>query len=490
MIADILSLNVEDNVLRLVVARRGRVRQWASASLEPGVVRDGVVQDPQLFCHHLEALTDSLRVTEALRSRRLRLSVPGRNVLLRRFEFVQPPSTSLREAVAGACDEVLPVPQNHLHLDWRVMRRQSKRTVEIYCAGTYRNALDPNLRALKELRVVPATVEPKAFALARAVGTPTALVLDIEPSGLELVVVKDGLPDLIRTTGTRSGEMTDEQVSEAALAEVERVAAFYSSSQVAEALAPSTPFYLTGSGASSPGLRQRIEDSLPYPLCPLPPLLRSSAHFPVAEYAVNVGLSLGMPNILSRIRRGRRRHLLINLLPREYLPDRRRRNRALATGGALAALALLYFVFQLNGETSSRLTERRAELSMAENQLRLKMTHIRRGEELQQTIDDTEQALDFLAEQTRIIRSNSGQFADVARFLYQDGLPGVTPLQISDDGDRALVRGNADSFQQVLEYVDALRQGTQFSYVELDSMTNASAQDSTAVIQFNISAGR
>ena len=483
-----LHLSIDDTCLRLLVTQGRRARQWASIPLEPGTVHDGVIRDPELFGRRLIKLSDSMMVTEGLRTRRLRLSISGRNVVTKRLEINRTPATPLDEDVARGCVEALPVPLDELQLVWHPLRR-SKASLEIFCAGIYRSALNANLLALKQLKVVPGLVEPKIVALTRAIGQTTALVLDVESTSLELLVVRDGIPDLVRVTQLTGGEGWQDEVSEVALAELSRIAGFYSMPQQENPLAQDTPLFVTGAASADQELQRQLEQSLSYPLTPLPARLRASSHFPATEYAVNTGMSLGgTPYPWSR-RSSQERRLHMNLLPDQYKPDRRAQKRVLAGVALAAALALLFPLYQLNQDSSDRLGERQAELDNVERLLRLRLGHIRTGEEIQLSIDETQQALDLLAEQTRIIRSSGGEFADVAEALHQREFPGMALSQIVDNGDTASVRGVAENFHQVLAFVDSLKQTPQFSRVKLAAM-NSTSSGSESLIQFTISIRR
>ena len=489
MSGGLLSLNVDDRVIRLLVTRGSRVLRWASISLKPGIVEDGVVRDREQFLDRFRTLTNSAMLTRSLQGKGLRLSVAGRSAVLRRLQVERVGSQPLKQQVAEACGDAIPVPMEELEWAWRPLRR-ARRTIDLYCLGLYRSTLATNLSTLRRPKLVPKVVEPKALALARLVGATDALVVDVEDAGLELVVVREGVPDLVRSTRFATGDVSDQQVADIAMAEVDSVTSFYNSSRETAPIPDDAPLYLTGPGANRPMLRWHLAHNAPYRLNPLPNRLRHSPHLPVTDYAVNLGLALGSTSNFWFIPPMGNTRLGINLLPADHQIDARNRKRALLGVAVFASLALAYPLYSNDHAMATELSSRRVELNTMESHLRSRMGHIRRGEELQQAIGEAQGELDRLGQQAQLIRSTSGNFAAMGVALYQAALPDVVLSYVSDDGAISQVRGEAKSFQRALEYVDTVRQFPYFSEVTLDSLSSVGTADSSTLVQFRLTAQR
>ncbi|MDO9066355.1 MAG: hypothetical protein Q7U96_04650, partial [Chloroflexota bacterium] len=67
---------------------------------------------------------------------------------------------------------------------------------------------------------------------------------------------------------------------------------FYNDSHKDAALASDTPLYLTGGLVADPALRHAMEGTFPYPIVSLEASFVCPPGFPVAQYAVNLGLAM------------------------------------------------------------------------------------------------------------------------------------------------------------------------------------------------------
>ncbi|MDP2952776.1 MAG: hypothetical protein Q8O76_05625, partial [Chloroflexota bacterium] len=137
------------------------------------------------------------------------------------------------------------------------------------------------VETLKLAGLRPVQIETKPFALARAVNQPEAMVVDLESNGLDIVVVRAGLP--VVTQSAFLGE--EAQEGEALLAIVrdtlDRVVSSYNDGNPDNPLPPGLPYYLVGASFSlNPDLAEALAGVLGHPPSQFTPPLLHPADFP------------------------------------------------------------------------------------------------------------------------------------------------------------------------------------------------------------------
>ncbi|GAI52078.1 unnamed protein product, partial [marine sediment metagenome] len=126
-------------------------------------------------------------------------------------------------------------------------------------------------------------LELKAMALARAVNREQALILNIEPSSFDIIMIVNGIPEVIRTTAWQQNELTLEDKAEHLGLSLELTVGFYNTNHPNTPLDPATPLLITGQMSGEPTLIEKLEARLGYPIKLLTPPLDCPSHRLAAE---------------------------------------------------------------------------------------------------------------------------------------------------------------------------------------------------------------
>jgi hypothetical protein len=133
----------------------------------------------------------------------------------------------------------------------------------------------------------------RPIALARAIGRPDAIVANLEEGSLDLVVVAQDVPALVRSLPLPSSEVSDRDAAqERLIGELERTLAYYDETNPDQPLDPDTPLYLTGNLAAGIALAERVRAATRHPIGRLTGLPPYPDDLPVGDYLVNIGLAL------------------------------------------------------------------------------------------------------------------------------------------------------------------------------------------------------
>jgi Tfp pilus assembly PilM family ATPase len=282
-----LTLSIEANEVRLLVAQGQRVVRWESLSLPPGVMRDGQVVQPAAFG---EAVAGLLARTNAPR-RRAVVSLGGQRALVRILNLPTVPARMLDEAVQRAARRELPLPPEELYLSWQVLGDYKASRLRVFTLGVPREAVDNCIAGLRSAGVRPQALDLKPLALARAVNLPDVLLANLEEETESVVLVRGFVPCIVRSVAA-PGETarSSEERAEHLATEIQRTLDFYGSTMTADYPAWAPAVCLTGALGADKEIRAQIgarwplvEPALPIPL---------PAELPLLAYLVNVGLVL------------------------------------------------------------------------------------------------------------------------------------------------------------------------------------------------------
>ena len=256
----LVTLTVGDTYVRALAARGNKVRFWASADLPEGTVRDGEIIDPEAFATALAGLFDSLHEGARVAGSRVPIALTGRNLVQARFSIVREEGETLEEAVLSAMRRRMAIRPDELVLDWHASPQEepardagepagSTSRYDVYAVGLYRNVLETNLKVVTGLGAQPVDLKPKALALAAAVNEPQALILDLEPDIVSVIVVRDGLPEVVRDLAIEPGLPVRETL-EAIHSQIALSVQYYDSLNPASPLDADTPLFVTGARAA------------------------------------------------------------------------------------------------------------------------------------------------------------------------------------------------------------------------------------------------
>lgn len=272
--------------VRLLAVNGGRITKWGLESLEPGLVREGVIADPEAIGAHIKSLLAHHRVGNC----RLVAGLTGQRSVPRFLDFPEATGRVLEALVPREMKREMPVPLEEMSLSFQIIGSEDGHT-RVFALGVPRDVLVPQIKAIQHAGRKPHSMDIKPLALVRAVGLSDALIGDLEPESIDVIVVRGGMPVAIRTVGLPpQGEQTGDKIQRLG-EELTRTVKFYNDTHP-EPLARSTPLCLTGSLAADVAQSSVAEAAVGLTFRPLAPPLECPPDLPVATLMVNVGLAL------------------------------------------------------------------------------------------------------------------------------------------------------------------------------------------------------
>ena len=469
----IVTLNIEADSLRFLVAEGKRVRDWGSLPLAPGLVKDGFSADPA----EVSAVINTLFLEKKLPKSRVIAGLTGLRSIPRILSLPKIKSALLEEAIKNESGREMPVPLEELYLSWQLLGATDLER-QFFVLGVPRSLLDAEVGTLARAGIKPCAVELKPLALARAVNREEALIIDLEPESFDLVVVAGGIPAIMRTVISRGEGMALEDRIWQLADELSRTVSFYNSSHPEQTLGSTTPAFLTGLLANDAGVCELAKAAIDNPIEALAPPLECPPDLPVAQYAVNIGLALRGTSPKTTAGAARLPLVELNLLPPEYRPRPLSLTRILYPVIAMLLVALLLLTYQMRLDSEAESADIQAELDSVNQQLH----------EMRQavaTINDTEtEANSLQGEREAVLGTES--FTDSLELVLGALPPGVRLTSITDREGRISLDGDADSRSAAIDYIAALEQRDAFSAVHIASLSGGGNGTESSLVTFSM----
>lgn len=466
MAKKIVALYVDDTSIRLLVIQGKRIRKWADVPLEPGLVKSAVVIKEAEVAGQIKQLLKAQKV----RVKKVIVGLSGLHCLSRPITFPQLPRAMLAEAVMREAKRVLPVPVEQLYISWQTIPAPEGKT-QVYLIAIPRKTADAMVKMLHRARLKPYLMDLKPLALARVVKEATAIIVNIEPTELDIAIMADGIPQPIRTVPLPSKALSWQEKLPMIRDEIDRTVKFYNSNYKDKPLDQSTPMFVSGGLAGESEIAQSLSDGLGYPVLPLSSSLECPEQLDSSRYMVNIGLAL---KELWSARQAGASVVNLNVLPVVYQPKPISWVKVIAVPIIIAAVAGIVPLLTLVQSGYANVTSIRDQLDMT-NQLliekQLERQELRNSiAELEEKVAEAEASRDnFTTALDSLDRQGSG--VDDNLHIATSALPDTISLASISHAESILtISGTSPSEVEVLQYAQSLDDSGRFTEVLIASM--------------------
>jgi type IV pilus assembly protein PilM len=448
-----VTLDIGDTYIRMMVVKGRRVEAAGSLPLEPGLVRDGVITDTLTVSQRVSELMATLGVSE----KNVITGVSGIHSIYRVANLPRLSKGLLDAAAKYEMERAMPVPLNELYTSWQAIALSDIETA-LCMVGLHLNTIDAMLETLSRAGLDSKAIDVTPLALARVTDEKDAIIVSVQPTGFDIVIMTDGIPELLHSLSFSAANLPMPDKIAEVKEELDRTVAFHNSSHKGNPITPTTAAFISGE------LGDTMAQALQYRIKPLPRLLAYSDNLNTGEYAVNIGLALKQTKAdISQAR------VNINVTPEIYLP------KPLPIMQVVSWLLVVVGIAILIPLTTSTINSV-AKASALEGQVRSAQTQVqaRQGteaalEKLQTQIKDIKATRDALKQpldsaKAQRVKAN-GDLSKVTSLL-----PGTIELKSISYSPNVTVNGIAPDDTIILGYVRGLRNSGQFSEVLISDM--------------------
>ncbi|MBI2872828.1 MAG: pilus assembly protein PilM [Chloroflexi bacterium] len=442
----VVTVDIDSTTVRMLQLQGNRVERWASAPLDEGMVENGTILNPSLLGERIR----QLRRTSDITGTEVVASVNGLFSVARTLNVPHVSQQELLQKLPEYAPET--GGRQDLRLLWQTLHAD---TTSHHVLAMWANdgQVSSQLGALRAAGLAPTVLEFKTMALYRTVDRKQAIIVNMEPTSLDLVLVVGGLPQVMRTVGLPQASSPDELANLVAQA-IEHTVAYHNARQTEELPPVRIPLFLVGPMADSPSVRQQVQERVEYPLESFAPDLEFPAHLPAGQYAVNLGLAM---RYVARPREEGgedRPPVHINLVPRVVSPWQITPQRAGMLAAMVAGLVVAFFLFQLNSGAAEEVATLRRSAGDVRRQISLRQAEITRMTQLEAGIRD------FQA-----LTAPRGRVTEAVEYIQSTLIRGVRLNSVSVKGNVAEFSASAERVEQAMAYVEALRATGRFGKV-------------------------
>ena len=461
MAEKLLTLYIDDNSLRLMVTRGHRVRKWAEAPLEPEMVQNNVVIKKAEVAAKIKQLLKAQRV----KTKKVILGLSGLHCLTRPVSLPLLPKAMLAEAVIREARSVLPVPPEQLYISWQTTLVSEDKT-EVFMVAVPRKTADALVKTVQQAGLKAEFMDLKPLALARVAGEETAIMVDVQSTEFDIVIMAAGVPQPIRTVPFPAEAVSLPDKLPMIKKELDRTIKFYNSNNQEKPLDGSVAIFVSGEMADEPEPCQSLSDELGHPVLPLASPLECPESMPPGRYLVNVGLAL------KELPLARETGLAVadlNVLPEDYRPKPISLVRVLALPSAALFIGLLIPLVMFIQDTSVDIAVTRAKIDNT-NQLTQQRLSQRQGLtadvaalEAELAVAESSQAnfvvaMDSLERQNDVINGDLG--------LAVTCLPASANLtSITHASQTLTLNGSSPGEAEILAYLSSLDNSGRFTEI-------------------------
>ncbi len=284
---DVITLAIEPTDVRLLTLRNGKVDRWLSVDLPPGLVVEGLITNAV----EMGKILDALFTAHNLPRKQVITSLSAMRSIPRLLTLPKLQASLMEEAISREARKEMPVSLESLYLAWQSMPGVGDQQ-RIYVVGVPREMIEAQVRALQAAGIPPFVMDLKPLALIRAIGQPEAIIVCLEDGLLDIVIVIDYLPAIMRTFSFEKEGLDALGQLERLLEELTQTVRFYNDSHREAMLQPSTSVYLAGRSLNTREawdyLKATIDRPVERAVAPFP----CPEELPEMEFMTNFGLAL------------------------------------------------------------------------------------------------------------------------------------------------------------------------------------------------------
>ncbi len=313
MARKVTTLFIRDDAINLLIMDGKRVEKWASSPLEAGLVSQGRIIDEAQVAEKLKELFKLEKVTMG----RVIAGLSGHNSVYRIIAMPELPEAVLPEAVKREAGRVIPVPLDEVYLAYQPLPSILGET-RVFLAAYPRTVADALYRTLQRAGLQPYIMDLAPLALCRTVYEPRSIIVNARLDHLDIVVMVDRIPQLIRRLALPGEEASLSERLPTIAEEIERTIAFYNSSHQEQPLDSTVPMFVGGDLVEVPDSWPSLAGKSGCPVSILPSPVESPPGFKANDFMVNIGLAF--KELMSEKDSANLSLVNINALPEVYLP--------------------------------------------------------------------------------------------------------------------------------------------------------------------------
>ncbi len=464
MAKEATTIYIDDSAIWVLTTKGRHAQKWVTMPLEPGLVKDGVIQEEDAVANKVNELWR----TQKIGTGRVIAGISGINCLYRLLTLPELPRELLPEAVTREAGRVLGIPLEQLYLSWQILPSLRGETL-VYLAASPKNSVDALISTLRKAGLNPYLMDLKPLALARTITEPRAIIIDLQPANFDIVVVADGIPQVARSL-TLTQQAPLEEKASLIKKELDRAITFYNSGHADNPIEASVPLLVSGELTEQQDAWKALIGKQERPVQALSLPMQTPENFPPGQYVTNIGLAL--KEVLAS-ERGAIAYSLVNfnVLPEVYIPKARPLSEVLFIPTIVAGIILVAFAAFFNITASAYTAALRNELASINQRIISQQVRAQDIIALRQEVSSLEETVDVFTNMLHGLTTGRDEInRDLASINEGLKIGGINLESVNDDTKTITIKGLADREDAIFGYARALRASGRFAQVVITRM--------------------
>lgn len=280
-------MSVEGTDLRLVTFYRDSIESWDRIALNPQFLQMGHVADPEGLGGAIKNALEG----KGVKNSHVVCALPEMRAVSRVISIPNVSKKEMESIVPREVRRLMTISEEDNYIHWQALPAGKEQT-QVFVLVVPREGVLQFLEALRLGGVKPHALDLKPLALMRAVNQMDAIIANGESNSVELVIVVDDVPVLMRSVFIGEGDFAEDYAVGRISDEIRRTVVTYDETNKENPLDPDMPIYLSGATASSVPFALNVAAFTGRTVQPLEPPIHYPEDFPLADFMVNVGLIL------------------------------------------------------------------------------------------------------------------------------------------------------------------------------------------------------
>ena len=459
MANQIVTIYVSDTILRTMVSDGKQIQEWAEMQLEPGLIENNSIVDEETVSEKLKQLLG----IQSVKARKVYLAINGIRCLTRPVLLPKLPQEILDEAVRREAARLLPIPLEELYLSWQTIPGPEDKT-NVFLTAIPRGIVDPLMKVMAQADLNPVFMDMKPLLLARMTQEETAILVDVQGTDFDIVVMMYGIPQPIRSIPFPGDSMSWEEKLPIIKDELDRTITFYNTNNPETPIENNVPVYLSGQLGDESEFSRMLSEETQRKVILIPSPIETPEGFDSSVYMANISL---LQQTMASGKNSGNSLVNLNNLPAIYRPQQISTYNILKMLGVVFALVVLAALMIMIQSTSAGIKNKQDSLAstnalLQTNQLEASrldssINGLNKQIESLQTIQQ-----DFTAALGAIELQSIGMNRDIE--VTMDSTPSSVRLTGVEHKDGILtISGIAPGEKTVLSYILALESTGRFA---------------------------
>lgn len=473
-----VAMDITGSSIRVVSVNGNQVRKWISSPVPEGAIKDGMILEP----HTVSVIIDSLFKDLKLKKNKVICSLTGMPFIYRVISMPRAESAVSDEAIERAARQEMSLTQEDMHILWQATEANPESLeMDYFVLGVPRTSVRPLEDTLTLAGIKPYIIDVKPLALARAASVRDGLIVSLEKSYYDIILISGGLVRVMHSVSPGSKPVESISIVNDVIDGLNKAIKSFNRDFPQNTLEADIPLMLAGELSVDSEIVDLMQQAIGRPVTILDPVMDAPVDMPREVYATALGLAAKKTRPVTR--NLNYRDIDINLLLRGKKASQLGSQLVYAGLGVFIILLAfaVYEAYGLENDASARTQALKAEQAnvaqILDNDRKANTQALAAKQTSTEQLKTMTDQLTAVQADTKQIMGQAVDYAGNFNTIINSFPAGATYTNITMQSNNIVVSGQVLDPFNVLDFTDALTRTNDFSDIIIDSITPIKGTD-------------